>query len=107
GIIENAVLDRLVEELFDRRMTPFFERLASYFESPVSWRAAFEEHRAIRDAIASGDPARAKAAMQFHLQQSQSRFSRSFEEELENEKSLRREAGAERPGPDFQGRKRT
>lgn len=86
GIIENAVLERFVGELFDQRMTPFFERLASYFESPASWRAAFEEHRAIRDAIASGDPARARTAMQFHLQQSQTRFSRSFEEELENDK---------------------
>ncbi|MEK1886724.1 MAG: FadR/GntR family transcriptional regulator [Phyllobacterium sp.] len=86
GIIENAVLERFVGELFDQRMTPFFERLASYFESPVSWREAFEEHRAIRDAIVSGDPARAKAAMQFHLQQSQSRFSKSFDEELESEK---------------------
>ena len=60
GIIENAALNRFVGELFDQRMTPYFEKLASYFESPASWREAFEEHRAIRDAIASGDPARAK-----------------------------------------------
>lgn len=86
GIIENAALNRFVGELFDQRMTPYFERLASYFESPASWREAFEEHRAIRDAIASGDPARAKAAMLFHLQQSQQRFSRSFDEEQESEK---------------------
>ncbi len=86
GIIENAALNRFVGELFDQRMTPYFEKLASYFESPSSWREAFEEHRAIRDAIASGDPVRAKEAMRFHLQQSQSRFSRSFDEDLENEK---------------------
>jgi DNA-binding FadR family transcriptional regulator len=86
GIIENAALNRFVGELFDQRMTPYFEKLASYFESPVSWREAFEEHRAIRDAIASGDPARAKSAMQFHLLQSQLRFSRSFDEELESER---------------------
>ncbi|TXR46585.1 FadR/GntR family transcriptional regulator [Phyllobacterium endophyticum] len=87
GIIENAALNRFVGELFDQRMTPYFEKLASYFESPVSWREAFEEHRAIRDAIVSRDPSRAKTAMQHHLLQSQLRFSRSFDEELENEKS--------------------
>ncbi|WP_457299783.1 FadR/GntR family transcriptional regulator [Phyllobacterium sp. P5_D12] len=86
GIIENAALNRFVGELFDQRMTPYFEKLASYFESPASWREAFEEHRAIRDAIASGDPARAKSAMQHHLLQSQMRFSKSFDEELESEK---------------------
>lgn len=86
GIIENAALNRVVGELFDQRMTPYFTKLASYFESPASWREAFEEHRAIRDAIAVGDPVRAKSAMQHHLQQSQQRFSKSFDEELESEK---------------------
>ncbi|MBZ9653972.1 FadR/GntR family transcriptional regulator [Phyllobacterium lublinensis] len=86
GIIENSALNRFVGELFDQRMSPYFEKLASYFESAASWREAFEEHRAIRDAIASGDAARAKEAMRYHLQQSQSRFSRSFDEDLESEK---------------------
>jgi DNA-binding FadR family transcriptional regulator len=85
GIMENAALDRVVGELFDQRMTPYFTKLASYFESAASWREAFEEHRALRDAIAAGDPARAKSAMQYHLQQSQLRFSRSFDGELESE----------------------
>ncbi len=86
GIMENSALDRVVGELFDQRMTPYFTRLASYFESAASWREAFEEHRAVRDAIAGGDPARAKSAMQYHLHQSQLRFSRSFDEELETER---------------------
>ncbi|MHC1547022.1 FadR/GntR family transcriptional regulator [Phyllobacterium sp. K27] len=86
GIMENSALDRVVGELFDQRMTPYFTRLASYFESAASWREAFEEHRAVRDAIAGGDPVRAKAAMQHHLHQSQLRFSRSFDEELETER---------------------
>jgi DNA-binding FadR family transcriptional regulator len=90
GIIGNAALDRVVGELFDQRMTPYFTKLAGYFESPASWREAFEEHRAIRDAIAAGDPAHAKAAMRRHLQQSQLRFSRSFDEELESERGPRR-----------------
>ncbi|ATU93011.1 FadR/GntR family transcriptional regulator [Phyllobacterium zundukense] len=93
NIIENSALNRFVGELFDQRMTPYFEKLASYFESPTSWREAFEEHRAIRDAIASGDPARAKEAMRFHLQQSQLRFSRSFDEDLESEKGRSAKGG--------------
>jgi DNA-binding FadR family transcriptional regulator len=40
-----------------------------------------EEHRVIRDAIALGDPAAARAAMRAHLDQSQLRLSASFDEE--------------------------
>ncbi|MGH7005382.1 MAG: FCD domain-containing protein, partial [Alphaproteobacteria bacterium] len=87
-------LDRVVGELFDQRMSPYFKKLAGYFESPASWRLAFEEHRAIRDAIAAGDPAAARAAMRYHLQQSQLRFSRSFDEELEGEEAVRRRGKA-------------
>jgi DNA-binding FadR family transcriptional regulator len=61
-------------------MTPYFEKLASYFENTETWRAAMEEHRAIRNAIAAGDPAAARAAMRAHLDQSQLRLSESFEE---------------------------
>lgn len=86
GIIENSALNRFVGELFDQRMTPYFEKLASYFEGPASWQQAFAEHRAIRDAIAAGDPVAAKAAMQFHLLQSQARFSESFGEEPDAER---------------------
>jgi DNA-binding FadR family transcriptional regulator len=61
-------------------MNPYFERLSSYFEDRSTWHAAFEEHRRIRDAIAAGEPGRAKAAMQEHLRLSQLRFSESFGE---------------------------
>ena len=40
-----------------------------------------EEHRAVRDAIASGDRAAARAAMRAHLEQSQIRLSKSFGED--------------------------
>ena len=82
GILGNAVLVRFIGEMFDQRMTPYFERLASYFENRQSWRAAIDEHRAIRDAIAADDPAGAKAAMREHLRLSQQRFSRNFGEKL-------------------------
>ena len=74
----NAVLVRLVGELFDRRMDPYFARLARYFETPHSWRAALDEHRTVRDAVAARDPQAAGAAMRLHLRRSQERFSASF-----------------------------
>lgn len=75
AMLDNAVLVRVVGELFDQRMNPYFERLSSYFEDHETWRAALEEHRAVRDAIAAGNPAAARAAMKEHLERSQSRFS--------------------------------
>jgi DNA-binding FadR family transcriptional regulator len=81
AIIDNGTLNRFVGSIHDLRMTPYFEKLASYFENPETWRAAMEEHRAIRDAIAAGSPAGARAAMRAHLDQSQLRLSESFEEE--------------------------
>ena len=74
----NAVLVRLVGDLFDRRIDPYFARLARYFETPHSWRAALAEHRTVRDAVAAGDPEAAGAAMRLHLRRSQERFSASF-----------------------------
>jgi DNA-binding FadR family transcriptional regulator len=81
GIIANATLNRFIGSIHDMRMTPYFEKLASYFENKQTWRAAMEEHRAIRDAIAAADPAAARAAMRAHLDQSQLRLSESFGEE--------------------------
>ncbi|MBB3998018.1 FadR/GntR family transcriptional regulator [Aureimonas pseudogalii] len=80
AILGNAVVVRFVGELFDQRMTPYFERLSSYFETGESWRIAHHEHRAVRDAIAAGDPAAADAAMRRHLQRSAERFQRGFGE---------------------------
>ena len=54
--------------------------LLPQFEARAYIRA-IGEHRAIRDAIVARDPQQAREAMQHHLQQSQSRFSASFEEE--------------------------
>ena len=81
AIIDNGTLNRFVGSIHDLRMTPYFEKLASYFENPATWRAAMEEHRAIRDAIAAGSPVGARAARRAHLDQSQLRLSESFEEE--------------------------
>ncbi|RWA84477.1 FadR/GntR family transcriptional regulator [Mesorhizobium sp.] len=80
AILGNAVLVRVVGDLFDQRMNPYFERLSSYFEDRTTWQAALEEHRAVRDALAAHDPGGAKAAMRHHLRLSQERFSRNFGE---------------------------
>jgi DNA-binding FadR family transcriptional regulator len=80
-IIGNSALNRFTGLIYDERSSPFFEKLASYFEGPHTWRAALEEHRIIRDALAAEDPAAAREAMRMHLTQSQKRFSESFGEE--------------------------
>jgi DNA-binding FadR family transcriptional regulator len=80
-IIGNATLHNFTGHIFDRRMTPYFERLASHFEGPETWRAALEEHTVIRNAIAANDGTGARDAMRRHLRLSQKRFSESFGEE--------------------------
>ncbi len=78
AVLANDAVNTIVGNLFDQRINPYFARLASYFETPVSWQAALAEHEAIRDYIARADPAGARAAMERHLQRSQERFSRTF-----------------------------
>ncbi|MDI6835805.1 MAG: FadR/GntR family transcriptional regulator [Rhizobiaceae bacterium] len=81
SIIANATLNRFVGSMHDMRITPYFEKLASYFENRRTWQAATEEHHAIRDAIAANDPDAARKAMRAHLQQSELRLSESFGED--------------------------
>jgi DNA-binding FadR family transcriptional regulator len=81
-IIGNSALNRFTGLIYDERsLSPFFEKLASYFEGPHTWNLAVQEHRAIRDAIAANDPEGAREAMRQHLTLSQKRFSESFGEE--------------------------
>ncbi|QIO31932.1 FadR/GntR family transcriptional regulator [Bradyrhizobium sp. 1(2017)] len=78
GSLGNAVLVRVVGELFDQRLNPYFAQLAHYFESPGTWRTALDEHRAVRGAIAAHDPDAAREAMREHLARSQERFAQNF-----------------------------
>lgn len=82
AVLENEVLIRFVGQLFDQRINPYFERLASYFEDDSTWLRALAEHRTIRNAIAAADPKLACFAMRQHLGLSQERFSRGFGEPL-------------------------
>lgn len=78
--LDNAVLVRFVGELFDLRINPYFERLARHTEDQSFRTLAHQEHVAIRDAVAAGDPAGARAAMHLHLECSHQRFARDFGE---------------------------
>lgn len=82
GSLGNAVLVRVVGELFDQRLNPYFAQLAHYFENPGTWRAALSEHRAVRDAIAARQPKAACDAMRRHLARSQERFAQNFGAEI-------------------------
>lgn len=80
-VIGNSALKHFTGLVYASRMSPYFKKLASYFEGPHTWKLALEEHYAIRDAIAAGDPAAAREAMRRHLTLAQKRFSESFGEE--------------------------
>ncbi|HET9978515.1 MAG TPA: FadR/GntR family transcriptional regulator [Burkholderiaceae bacterium] len=70
----NGALVRVVCELFEERNNPLFEQLGRHFENVKSWRCALTEHRAVVRAVAAGDAAAARKAMQSHLQKSHDRF---------------------------------
>ena len=93
GSLGNAVLVRVVGELFDQRLNPYFAKLAHYFENPQSWNAALDEHRAIRDAIAAHDPDAARETMREHLARSQARFAQNFGAEASSGSRVRARGG--------------
>ncbi|WGD54232.1 FadR/GntR family transcriptional regulator [Bradyrhizobium sp. CB1650] len=99
GSVGNAVLVRVVGELFDQRLNPYFAQLAHYFENPRTWRAALDEHRAVRDAIAVRDPGAARDAMRNHLARSQERFAQNFGVELAVAASDRNRMGRSAAAP--------
>ncbi len=79
-ILGNDAVTKVVGDLFDQRINPYFARLARHFEDAGSWTAALDEHQIIRNCLAKNDAEGARASMQSHLQKSQIRFSRTFGE---------------------------
>jgi DNA-binding FadR family transcriptional regulator len=75
---DNAVLLRLVTELYDERHNPLFAQLGSHFESIHSWAMAIAEHREVVAAIAGKSPEAAREAMRRHLVNSHDRFTASW-----------------------------
>lgn len=80
---DNAVLVETVQNFWDSRRGPLFERLGGYFETVHSWRAAIVEHEAILAAIRNHDAAGARLAMHQHMDNSHTRFSVSWTEAQE------------------------
>lgn len=70
----NAVLERLVAELFDERHSPIAERLSTRAESAQTWAAALQEHEAIWRALEARDVLGAQTALRMHLQISEQRW---------------------------------
>ena len=70
----NAVLARLVGELFDERHSPISAKISSRFENTRTWKAALKEHEAILEAVEARDPIAAQAAMRAHLKASALRW---------------------------------
>lgn len=70
----NAVLARLVAELFDERHSPISAKISSRFENTRTWKVALKEHEAILTAIEARDPITAQAAMRAHLRASAQRW---------------------------------
>ena len=97
GCLGNAVLVRVVGELFDQRLNPYFTQLAHYFENPGTWRTALEEHRVVRDAIAARRPNAARDAMRDHLAHSQERFAQNFGAEAAAGSPSKRKRAARSP----------
>jgi GntR family transcriptional repressor for pyruvate dehydrogenase complex len=70
----NAILTRIVGELFDERHNPLSSKLSGIAETAETWRAAVAEHEAIVLALEARDPLLAEAAMRMHLKASTERW---------------------------------
>lgn len=74
----NGVLVELVQRFWDARFGKLFQQLGTHFESPRSWQAAIEEHRAVLVAIRKHDAKAARQAMKHHMDKAHARFSISW-----------------------------
>jgi DNA-binding FadR family transcriptional regulator len=75
---DNVVLLETVQTFWHARRGPLFERLGDYFETVPVWRLAITEHEAVLAAIRAHDADGARAAMQQHMDKTNSRFSASW-----------------------------
>lgn len=77
----NAVLERMVGELFDERHSPLSSRLSAHAESSQTWATALQEHEAIVRALESRDVLAAQTAVRAHLLASEQRWVESSRRE--------------------------
>ncbi|WP_062228548.1 FadR/GntR family transcriptional regulator [Aureimonas frigidaquae] len=67
GLSGNAVMTRLVGELFEARFSPLSAQFREHFDSHQGWRAAYDEHARIVEALRSRDSLRASGELAAHL----------------------------------------
>ncbi|RWX80846.1 FadR family transcriptional regulator [Neorhizobium lilium] len=70
----NAILAKIVANLFDERHSPMSDRIRGRFETPQTWTIALEEHEIILAALEARKPLAAQAAMFSHLSASGRRW---------------------------------
>jgi GntR family transcriptional repressor for pyruvate dehydrogenase complex len=71
---KNAVLIRVVGELFDSRHMPLHSNLTTYSDLEVNWLMALEEHKAILEAVEKRDVVSAQTEIRHHIQASGNRW---------------------------------
>ena len=81
----NTVLARFLAELFDARYTPLSAQFGRHFENTTTWKLAVAEHQEIIKAFASRNPRAAKKAMERHLRNACSRWTK----QIDNERKIR------------------
>jgi len=77
----NSALVLVVQTLWDQRMGPLYRALERKLEYPMMALETLREHRAVLDAIAQRDPARARAAMRHHMDMTRERYSKEWKVE--------------------------
>jgi DNA-binding FadR family transcriptional regulator len=75
----NGALVAVVKMLWEERTGPLYKQLEHHYDSPLLWKAAMTEHRAVMKAIAARDATAARSAMQRHLNQAYKRFSKGWD----------------------------
>ena len=78
-ITRNGALAQVVAALWEQRRGELWTRIEKHFHTPELRARTIEDHAAIVDALAAGDPDAARAAMQRHL----ARVAREFQRRLE------------------------
>ena len=82
----NGALSNVVAALWDERRGALWTRLEKHFHTPELRARTLDDHAAIVDALASGDPEAARAAMHKHLL----RVAREFQRRLEPDGTAKR-----------------
>ncbi|CAG0989467.1 Putative L-lactate dehydrogenase operon regulatory protein [Burkholderiales bacterium] len=75
----NGALAHVVDALWEQRRGELWTRIEGHFHTPELRLRTLEDHAAIVDALAAGDPVAARAAMRRHL----ARVAREFQRRLE------------------------